>query len=575
MRPLPRQRLRLRSPQRPRQPRAARLPSRGLGCRRHVAQAAGVTPKRVAPFFDIEMLPAQHGDSLWIEYGDASATHRWLVDCGTAPTAAELRRRVELLPKKDRRFELLVLSHIDADHIGGVLPFLNEVKKGMRFGDVWFNGWRHLSGQLGAKQGEMFSSALQDLNLPWNQWRQGQAIVVEGGDLPEHTLPGGMKLTLLSPRREQLAKLAPAWARELKKAGLVPGAHVDYSSFLRGTPSTSTDVDKLADTPFAGDAAAPNGSSIALLAEFGGASALLGADAHAPVVVESVRKLLRQRGVDRLRLDALQSVASRQSEQCEHRAPAAPRLQDLWRVDEWRSLLSSRSRGDSAHHQVRRQASGTPFQLPDALQRRVGATRPAGAVRLHCDLPQGRSAEHLRRVASRRRECVTKVFISYRRDDASANAGRLCDWLQRQFKDDNVFLDTEKIAPGDDFPRSCKSGSPRPTCCSLSSARHGRASPTPPATGASAQPKDFVALEVGTALERGIRIIPVLVGGASMPKADQLPPRPRGNSWTAMPLRSTTAVSARTSTIWSMRSWGGRAASRGASSIGCSAACAS
>jgi len=263
----------------------------------------GVPPKRVAPFFDIEMLPAQNGDSLWIEYGDASATHRWLVDCGTAPTAAELRRRVELLKKKDRQFELLVLSHIDADHIGGVLTFLNEVKKGMRFGDVWFNGWRHLSGQLGSKQGEMFSSALQDLNLPWNRWRQGQAIVVEGGDLPEHTLPGGMKLTLLSPGREQLAKLAPAWARELKKAGLVPGAHVDYSSFLRGTPSTSTNVDKLADTPFAGDAAAPNGSSIALLAEFGGASALLGADAHAPVVVESVRKLLRQRGIDRLRLD--------------------------------------------------------------------------------------------------------------------------------------------------------------------------------------------------------------------------------------------------------------------------------
>jgi len=262
-----------------------------------------VPPKRVAPFFDIEMLPAQNGDSLWIEYGDASATHRWLVDCGTAPTAAELRRRVELLKKKDRRFELLVLSHIDADHIGGVLPFINEVRKGMTFGDVWFNGWRHLSGQLGSKQGEMFSSALQDLNLPWNRWRQGEAIVVEGGDLPEHTLPGGMKLTLLSPGREQLAKLAPAWARELKKAGLVPGAHVDYSSFLRGTPSTSTDVDKLADTPFAGDAAAPNGSSIALLAEFGGASALLGADAHAPVVVESVRKLLRQRGIDRLRLD--------------------------------------------------------------------------------------------------------------------------------------------------------------------------------------------------------------------------------------------------------------------------------
>ena len=47
---------------------------------------------------------------------------------------------------------------------------------------------------------------------------------------------------------------------------------------------------------------------------------------------------------------------------------------------------------------------------------------------------------------------MTTVFISYRRNDASANAGRLCDWLKRQFGADKVFLDTEKIAPGDTFP---------------------------------------------------------------------------------------------------------------------------
>jgi beta-lactamase superfamily II metal-dependent hydrolase len=249
------------------------------------------------------MLPAGHGDCLWIEYGDPSETHRWLVDCGTQATATELLRRVESLPESDRHFDLLVMSHIDSDHIGGVLPFFGAVERGLRFGDVWFNGWRHLSGRLGAKQGEMFSSAIQGLGLPWNAWRQGQAIVVDGEDLPVHKLPGGMTLTLLSPAPAQLRKLAPAWTRELKKAGLEPGARVDYSNFLKGTPSTSTDVDTLADTPFAGDAAAANGSSIALLAEFGGASALLGADAHAPVLADGIRNLLRRRGVDRLKLD--------------------------------------------------------------------------------------------------------------------------------------------------------------------------------------------------------------------------------------------------------------------------------
>jgi hypothetical protein len=119
-------------------------------------------------------------------------------------------------------------------------------------------------------------------------------------------LPGGMRLVLLSPTPAQLKKLAPVWTRELKRYGLEPGARVDYSRFLKGKPSTSTDVDQLADSPFAGDGGIPNGSSIAVLAEFSGASVLLSADAHAPVLAESIRTLLRQRGgAPKLKLDAL------------------------------------------------------------------------------------------------------------------------------------------------------------------------------------------------------------------------------------------------------------------------------
>jgi hypothetical protein len=151
----------------------------------------------------------------------------------------------------------------------------------------------------------MFSTAIQDFELPWNVWRDGGPIVVDSDELPVYVLPGGMTLTLLSPTPAQLRKLAPVWTRELKRHGLEPGARVDYRKFLRGTPpSTSTDVDELAVTPFSGDPGAPNGSSIALLAEFGGAAALLAADAHAPVLVASIRTLLRHRQLDRLRLDA-------------------------------------------------------------------------------------------------------------------------------------------------------------------------------------------------------------------------------------------------------------------------------
>ncbi|MET0681794.1 MAG: CHASE2 domain-containing protein [Casimicrobiaceae bacterium] len=119
---------------------------------------------------------------------------------------------------------------------------------------------------------------------------------------------------------------------------------------------------------------------------------------------------------------------------------------------------------------------------------------------------------------------MTKVFISYRRDDASANAGRLCDWLKRQFREDNIFLDTEKIAPGDNFPQVLRE---RLATTDVLLAVIGKAwASIADAAGNRriTDPKDFVALEVGTALLQQIRVIPVLVGGASMPKTDRLPP---------------------------------------------------
>lgn len=113
------------------------------------------------------------------------------------------------------------------------------------------------------------------------------------------------------------------------------------------------------------------------------------------------------------------------------------------------------------------------------------------------------------------------VFISYRRDDASANAGRLFDWLRRQFGNERVFLDTDKIAPGDDFPRVLEERLAAsdvvlavigPRWLSVANERGRRLD----------QPEDYVRREVEAALRR-VRLIPVLVAGARMPPAEELP----------------------------------------------------
>jgi hypothetical protein len=67
--------------------------------------------------------------------------------------------------------------------------------------------------------------------------------------------------------------------------------------------SALADIAALADTPFKSDNGAPNGTSIALLAEFDEASVLLAADAHAPVLVNSIKALLKKRNQEKLKLD--------------------------------------------------------------------------------------------------------------------------------------------------------------------------------------------------------------------------------------------------------------------------------
>ena len=94
--------------------------------------------------FEIEMLPAREGDCLWIRYGTAKKQYQILIDGGRAATAKELKARFAALPAAQKTFELLIITHIDRDHIEGVLGLLEDPHLSLRFKDVWFNGFDHI-----------------------------------------------------------------------------------------------------------------------------------------------------------------------------------------------------------------------------------------------------------------------------------------------------------------------------------------------------------------------------------------------------------------------------------------------
>ena len=115
------------------------------------------------------------------------------------------------------------------------------------------------------------------------------------------------------------------------------------------------------------------------------------------------------------------------------------------------------------------------------------------------------------------------IFISYRREDAEGQAGRLFDDLARHFGEHSVFMDVAGIEPGRDFRRVIDE---HVASCGVLLAMIGKS--WIDATDESGRrrledPMDFVRLETASALKRDIPVVPVLVHGARMPRAEQLP----------------------------------------------------
>ena len=114
------------------------------------------------------------------------------------------------------------------------------------------------------------------------------------------------------------------------------------------------------------------------------------------------------------------------------------------------------------------------------------------------------------------------IFISYRRDDAAGYAGRLYDRLAAHFGRDRVFMDVQGIEPGVDFVDAIEGAV---ASCEVLIVIIGKDWLAADAVGKRRldDPGDFVRIETAAALARNIRVVPVLVDDAEMPRAEQLP----------------------------------------------------
>lgn len=282
--------------------------------------------------FRVEMLPAAHGDSLWITFGGVDDPRYILIDGGMRYTYKHLRERILALPPGHRRLELLIITHVDADHIEGCIRLLQDEALGLEIREIWFNGQPQLDGLpdpagvdiLGPRQGEFLGALISQYEETagrpvWNTSFDGKAVMVPGaGDLVSKDI-NGLKLTIVSPGLDQLFELKDEWDKVIEEAGFEPGDveealrllseradlaapdvlggvdDFDESEFDEASEAGDfSDVLGESEAAFGSDSSPANGSSIAVLAEWEGKLYLLSGDAYAPVLAASLGRWLEQ-----------------------------------------------------------------------------------------------------------------------------------------------------------------------------------------------------------------------------------------------------------------------------------------
>lgn len=236
---------------------------------------------------NIKVLKAFNGDCIIVSYG-GEEKHNILIDGGQGRVCfQQLHTYVDSVKKAGNKIDLLILTHIDSDHIDGILRLLSQ--KTFDFSiikEIWFNFGKGLKDMLGIN-GENNQVSLYD-NTAEISWKQGvdlEEIVQKAGirrrlvTKLERFSVGGASITILSPSKEVLKKFSEQDKEE--KATTQIAYSNDYQK----------SINELNQKEQERQVSLTNKSSIACLFEFEGLSILLLGDADAAEIVKSLTEL--------------------------------------------------------------------------------------------------------------------------------------------------------------------------------------------------------------------------------------------------------------------------------------------
>ncbi|MES2560406.1 MAG: MBL fold metallo-hydrolase [Bacteroidota bacterium] len=251
----------------------------------------------------IKFLKAFNGDAILISFKERGETRNILIDGGMPasylqkgkngkPEYGELKETVDKIRENNEKIDLLVLTHVDDDHIGGVLKWFEKDKEAHKIiGQVWFNSGRLISEYFDEQeiaenlleipdestltsigQGVKFEDYIEENGI----WDRSIVVALEYFEYL------GIKFKILSPSTDKLKLLLGKWEKEEPESLDTSADKNDYELSLR---------EHIAKDKFKEDPAVHNGSSIAFIMTFEKKNFVFLADAHPTVVLNSLKAL--------------------------------------------------------------------------------------------------------------------------------------------------------------------------------------------------------------------------------------------------------------------------------------------
>lgn len=252
----------------------------------------------------IKFLQAFNGDSIWISFIDNEKPINILIDGGTSTTysykdkkegkikAGDLKNLIESLKSKKEKLDLVILTHIDDDHIDGFLKWFGKDETAIQnIKEIWFNSGRTIKKYLNdttskiehlkfkekatltsVKQGVDFENYIREKEV-WDE------KVIKQGDIIDWN---GISFQILSPGKEKLKRLLKEWEKKASESLIDTSRKDDYKKTLKKL--TEEDV-------FEEDKDAYNGSSIAFILKNDGKNYLLIGDSHPSEIVIALKNL--------------------------------------------------------------------------------------------------------------------------------------------------------------------------------------------------------------------------------------------------------------------------------------------